>query len=190
MPAKETLEAFLINGRDSSEANSVRGEEESPLAIVYINIYGTNAPSGPDHTGNASCTNPFSNTKNDNLSKVCRDSMKKSRQSQIMDLFLSPHMQTALLADLVQSFIIVGLESSLPVRIEAVFDYNVKQIALLFLVMSFPFVISPIIGHLGNRLGSKKMVTIAMRVFFLCTRNRQSMDPPPSHPFWVLAHLL
>ena len=119
---RDSVEAFLINGRDSSEANSFRGEEESPPAIVYINICGTNAPSSPDHTGNASCTNHFSNTKKDNLPKVCRDSMKKSRQSQIIDLFLSPRMQTALLADFVQSVIIVGLESSLPVRIEAVFD--------------------------------------------------------------------
>lgn len=60
---RNSLEAILINGRDSSETNSVRGEEKSPLAIAYINIYGTNAPSVPDHTGNASCTNPSSNTK-------------------------------------------------------------------------------------------------------------------------------
>ena len=180
---RDSLEAFLINGRDSSEANSVRGEEESPLAIVYTNTYGTNAPSGPGHTGDASCTNPSSNTKNDNLPKVCRDSMKKLRQSQLIDLFLSPRMQTALLADFFKSVIIAGLESSLPVRIEAVFDYNAKEIALLFLVMSFPSVISPIIGHLGDRLGSKKMVTTAMLVLgivlialrIICHRSREQL---------------
>ena len=109
--------------------------------------------------------------------------MKKLRQSQIIDLFLSPRMQTALLADFVQSVIIAGLESSLPVRIEAVFDYNAKEIALLFLVMSFPSVISPIISHLGDRLGSNKMVTTAMLILrivlialrIICHRSREQL---------------
>ena len=179
----DSSEALLINGRDSSEVDSVRREGESLPAIAYTNIYGTNAPSGLNNTRNASCTNPSSNKKKDSLPKVCRDSMNRFRQSQIIDLLLSPRMQTALLADFVQSVIIAGLESSLPVRIEAVFDYDAKEIALLFLVMSFPSVISPIIGHLGDRLGPKKMVTTAMLVLgvvlvalrIICHRSREQL---------------
>ena len=180
---RDSPEALLINGCDSSDVNSVRGEEESPPTIAYTKIYGTNAPSGPDHTGNSSCTNPSSNANNESLRKVCRDSIKRLGQSQIIDLLLLPRMQTALLADFVQSVIIAGLESTLPIRIEAVFDYNAKEIALLFLVMSFPSVTSPIIGHLGDRLGPKNMVTTAMLVLgpvlialrIICHRSREQL---------------
>ena len=49
--------------------------------------------------------------------------------------------------------------------------------------MSFPFVTSPIIDHLGDRLGSKKMVTIAMLVLgivlialrIICHRSREQL---------------
>lgn len=161
---RDSSEGLLTNGRDSSEVSSVSGGDQPPPFIADTTDYGINAPPKHDHAVDTSYTHPPSQIQEHSSLKPSKSPIKKLRQSQIVSLLLSPRMQTSLLADFLQSVIITGLETTLPLHITSVFDYNSKQIALIFLIISFPSVISPLIGHLGDRLGPKSMITFAMLV--------------------------
>ena len=82
------------------------------------------------------------------------------RHQPIIELLFTPRMQAALLGDFMQSVIITGLESVLPLRIKTIFHYNSKGVALVFLVLSLPSFAAPLMGYFGDKLGARKLVSI------------------------------
>jgi MFS family permease len=69
-------------------------------------------------------------------------------------------MLAALLGEFMQSLILTGLESILPLRIKTLFDYNSMQVALVFLSLSFSTFVGPFVGHVSDRIGAKIMVCL------------------------------
>ncbi|KAL2038085.1 hypothetical protein N7G274_009032 [Stereocaulon virgatum] len=78
----------------------------------------------------------------------------------IIVLLTSSRMLAALLGEFMQSLILTGLESILPLRIKTIFGYNSMQVALVFLSLSFSTFVGPVVGHLSDRMGAKIMVCL------------------------------
>lgn len=78
----------------------------------------------------------------------------------IIVLLTSSRMWAALLGDFIQSLILTGLESILPLRIKTLFGYNSMQVALVFLSLSLAAFVGPVVGHLSDRIGAKIMVCL------------------------------
>lgn len=83
----------------------------------------------------------------------------------LLVLLTSPRMLVAILGDFMQSLIVTGLETVLPLRIKIIFHYNSTQVALVFLALSLPHFAGPAVGHLSDRVGAKICVCLG----FLCT---------------------
>ncbi len=83
-----------------------------------------------------------------------------AHQNPLVTLVSSSRMLAAILGVFIQSTILIGLESILPLRIRTLFDYNSMQVALVFLTLSLPCFAGPIIGHVSDRIGAKIMVCL------------------------------
>ena len=86
------------------------------------------------------------------------ESSEKPHKPPILILLFSPRMLAAILGDIMQSTILTGLESILPLRIKTMFHFNSMQVALVFLTLSIPCFAGPAIGHASDRIGAKIMV--------------------------------
>ena len=78
----------------------------------------------------------------------------------IVILLTSSRMLAALMGDFIQSLILTGLESILPLRIKTLFDYNSMQVALVFLSLSLAAFVGPAVGHISDRIGAKIVVCL------------------------------
>ena len=78
--------------------------------------------------------------------------------SPILLLLASPRMLSAILCDFMQSLILTGLETVLPLRIKNVFNYNSQDVAFVFLVLALPYAAGPLTGRLGDLYGAKKVI--------------------------------
>lgn len=78
----------------------------------------------------------------------------------MLTLLTTPRMLTAILAEFMQSVVLTGLETTLPLRIKLLFAYNSKQVALVFLVLTIPSFFAPLVGLLGDRVGAKPVVSL------------------------------
>lgn len=85
---------------------------------------------------------------------------QKNRRHPLSELLSSPRMLAALLGDFMNSTILTGLESILPLRIKLIFSYNSKDVALIFLILSLPSLAAPAVGHLSDKYGAKIMVSL------------------------------
>ena len=86
--------------------------------------------------------------------------LPNTQRHPIKVLLTSSRMLAALLADFIQSLILTGLESILPLRIKTMFDYNSMQVALVFLALSVASFAGPAVGHISDRFGAKIMVCL------------------------------
>ncbi|KAF6219436.1 hypothetical protein HO133_003902 [Letharia lupina] len=78
----------------------------------------------------------------------------------MLTLLTTPRMLAAILADFMQSVVLTGLETILPLRIKLLFHYNSKQVALVFLVLTIPSFSAPAVGLLSDRAGAKPIVAL------------------------------
>lgn len=78
----------------------------------------------------------------------------------MLTLLTTPRMLAAILADFMQSVVLTGLETILPLRIKLLFHYNSKQVALVFLVLTIPSFSAPAVGLLSDRAGAKLIVAL------------------------------
>ncbi|CAD6580661.1 MAG: hypothetical protein ASARMPRED_000288 [Alectoria sarmentosa] len=78
----------------------------------------------------------------------------------MLTLLTTPRMLAAILADFMQSVVLTGLETILPLRIKLLFAYNSKQVALVFLVLTIPSFAAPLVGLLSDRIGAKIIVSL------------------------------
>ena len=82
------------------------------------------------------------------------------RHSQMMELLLMPRMQVCLLGDFMYNVILNGLESVLPLQMKTVFGFNSKDIALILLMLAIPSFGGLVIGHLGDKFGPRRLVSL------------------------------
>ena len=85
---------------------------------------------------------------------------QKSIRHPMLELLGTPRMLAAILGDFMQSLILTGLETILPLRIKTVFQYNSQNVAFVFLVLAIPYMAGPLIGKLGDVYGPKAVVSI------------------------------
>lgn len=78
----------------------------------------------------------------------------------MITLLTTPRMLAAILADFMESAVLTGLETILPLRIKLLFHYNSKQVALVFLVLTIPSFLAPLVGHLSDRVGAKPVISL------------------------------
>lgn len=77
----------------------------------------------------------------------------------ILVLLSTPRMLAAILGDFVQSFVLTGLETILPLRIKTVFNYNSQDVAFVFLVLAIPYAAGPLTGKVADIYGPKAIVS-------------------------------
>ncbi len=77
----------------------------------------------------------------------------------ILLLLISPRMLAAILCDFIQSLILTGLETVLPLRIKVIFDYNSQDVALVFLILALPYAAGPLTGKIGDIYGAKAVIS-------------------------------
>lgn len=80
------------------------------------------------------------------------------RRSSMIELLLIPRMQVCLLGDFMENALLTGLESVLPLRIKIIFGYNSKEVALILLMLAIPLFGGPLVGHLADKYGPKRLV--------------------------------
>ena len=78
----------------------------------------------------------------------------------MLTLLTIPRMLAAILANLMQSLVLTGLETTLPLRIKLLFHYNSKQVALIFLILTIPSFLAPLAGLLSDKIGAKTVVSL------------------------------
>ena len=78
----------------------------------------------------------------------------------MLTLLTMPRMLAAILADFMQSVVLTGLETVLPLRIKVLFHYNSTQVALVFLVLTIPSFAAPAVGLLSDSIGAKIVVSL------------------------------
>lgn len=74
-------------------------------------------------------------------------------------LLTNPRMLAAILADFVESIVLTGFETILPLRTKYLFHYNSAQVALVFLTLIVGTFLAPLIGFVSDRVGAKIMVS-------------------------------
>ena len=74
-------------------------------------------------------------------------------------LLTDPRMLAAILADFVESVVLTGLETVLPLRTKELFHYNSAQVALVFLILIIGTFLAPLIGLVSDKVGAKLMVS-------------------------------
>ena len=82
------------------------------------------------------------------------------RRHPMLILLATPRMLAAILADLMQSIVLTGLETVLPLRIKVLFNYNSMQVALVFLILTIPSFFAPLVGLLSDKVGAKPVVSL------------------------------
>lgn len=78
----------------------------------------------------------------------------------MLTLLTTPRMLAAILADLMQSVVLTGLETILPLRIKNLFHHNSMQVALIFLILTIPSFFAPIAGHVSDQIGAKTVASL------------------------------
>ena len=90
-----------------------------------------------------------------------------TRRPVFISLLITPRMLAAILGSFMQSFILTELESTLPLYLAHLFTYNSSQIGLIFLILSLPSFLAPLVGFLSdNFYGAKK--TVCLGFLLLC----------------------
>ena len=82
-----------------------------------------------------------------------------SMRHPILVLLSTPRMLAAILGDFMQSFVLTGLETILPLRIKYVFDYNSQDVAFVFLVLAIPYAAGPLTGKIADKYGPRTIVS-------------------------------
>ena len=93
---------------------------------------------------------------------VCKNEPLRKQESfrhPILELLGTPRMLAAILGDFMQSFILTGLETILPLRIKTVFHYNSQDVAIMFLVLAVPYAAGPLTGKIADAYGPKTVVS-------------------------------
>ena len=86
------------------------------------------------------------------------------RRHPALVLLSIPRMRVALLGALIQTSILLGLESTIPLRVKTIFHCNSTQVAFIFLWITIPALVAPLMGHLASRCGSRIIISLG----FLC----------------------
>jgi len=151
------------------------GAGEKPLTTDGTKSYGTFANDDGEHHNTSAGgflehgqrkSSSSSSTSVSTESSLLPESYPLSKElpsnlrSPLIILLSSPRMLAAILGDFMQSTILTGLESILPLRIKTLFSYNSIQVALVFMTLSLPCFAGPAIGHLSDRIGAKIMVCL------------------------------
>ncbi|MCJ1451356.1 hypothetical protein MMC28_001692 [Mycoblastus sanguinarius] len=89
-----------------------------------------------------------------------RWTQRTAHQNPLLILLSTPRMLAAILSDFMQSLVLTGLESILPLRIKTLFQYNSMEVALVFLLLAFPAFAAPAIGYLSDRVGAKVVICL------------------------------
>lgn len=113
--------------------------------------YGTFAESEPAEGS----TETVEGTSSSNVSEVSQGIWNLP----ILLLLAAPRMLTAILCDFMQSLVLTGLETVLPLRIKNVFNYNSQDVALVFLVLALPYAAGPLTGKIADIYGAKAVVS-------------------------------
>lgn len=116
-------------------------------------------PDGTPHQTNCS-SRPPNTTSTDPLLSSSQKEVPERHRHPMLTLLTTPRMLTAILADFMQSVVLTGLETTLPLRIKLLFAYNSKQVALVFLVLTIPSFGAPLVGLLSDRIGAKTVVSL------------------------------
>ena len=90
------------------------------------------------------------------------------RNHPVLILLSSPRMLAALLGALVQTSILIGLESTIPLRIKTLFYYTSTQVAFIFLFITLPALFAPLMGHLSSRYGTNTLVSAGFTTLTPC----------------------
>ena len=94
------------------------------------------------------------------LSKQNASTTVTAPRSALVELLATPRMLAAILGSFMQSFIMTELESTIPLHIKRLFQYNSKDVALVFLVLSLPSFGAPVVGAMSDRYGPKFVVSM------------------------------
>ena len=87
-----------------------------------------------------------------------------AKRHPMLELLATPRMLAAILGDFMQSLVLTGLETILPLRIKIVFHYNSQNVAFVFLVLAIPYMAGPYIGKLGDIYGPKAIVSAGFAI--------------------------
>lgn len=112
-----------------------------------------------DRTRHPSRLPPLSST--DPLLKYSNPKeVSRTARHPMLTLLTTPRMLAAILSDFMQSVVLTGLETILPLRIKVLFNYNSKQVALVFLVLTIPSFAAPAVGLLSDAVGAKPVISL------------------------------
>ena len=161
---------FLLRVVMLADEDGVGREHADVRSNVCNNETSSNEPSKPRR--------PLSSESSDSRSLLLSDSSSTSSTRLLLNqgsrnltgknapahrhpvllLLTTPRMLAAILGDFMQSVVLTGLESTLPLRIKLLFSYNSQLVALVFLPLSLAPLLGPFFGHLSDRFGAKIMV--------------------------------
>ena len=175
---------FMVTEKDSEPASSIINTDNRSYGTMSNNAVerGTTPPEEPH--GAVSPSESSSSLRTSSISSLAEsttstesplppayiDSTQKPPNPQchpIVILLTSSRMFAALMGDFIQSLILTGLESILPLRIKTLFDYNSMQVALVFLSLSLAAFVGPAVGHISDRIGARSWYALV-----LCTQHR------------------
>ncbi|KAG0138062.1 major facilitator superfamily domain-containing protein [Tuber indicum] len=90
---------------------------------------------------------------------------KGSRIPPIIRILKYPRLLTALWGTVVQAVIMTSLETTLPLRVRELFDFNATGAGLIFLAVVLPTFLAPLVGWVCDKWGTRWVQTAG---FILC----------------------
>lgn len=163
MPSGETYEKDLIN-TDSRGYGTFSGKNNGVQDSTKASDDQSNGVQSSAMSSMLLVSSGSSSDSIDSLAQLEAPLLTKSqaspRRNPLLTLMSTSRMHAAILGAFMQSTILTGLESILPLRIKTLFHYNSMQVALVFLTLSLPCFAGPVIGHISDKIGAKIMVSL------------------------------
>lgn len=113
-----------------------------------------------------------------------------STYNTIIILLEQPRMLVALFTLFTFNTILTAYDATIPVYIRSTFSLTSTHSSLLFLIMVTPFLLSPVAGHITDRIGPKILATTGLAVLVFPVFIIQFVTATTASPFLKLAILL
>ncbi|PWW75615.1 MFS general substrate transporter [Tuber magnatum] len=123
-----------------------------PSGMFTTGGKGSGSPSGPPHTPKSPCE------RSDLIPK-------RSRVPPLIRILKYPRLLTALWGTLVQAVIMTALETTLPLRVRELFNFNATGTGLIFLAVVLPTFLAPVVGWACDKWGTRWVQTTG---FVIC----------------------
>ena len=159
------LRLLMIERNAGTQSTNISGDTQSYGTFVGDRASVGRSPAidsvGEQHDEHHTLLDPNPPSMHD-PSEISEDAQSKRQETKrhpMLELLVTPRMLAATLGDFMQSLILTGLETILPLRIKTVFDYNSQNVAFVFLMLAVPSAAGPLTGKLGDIYGPKVIVS-------------------------------